>query len=88
MAKIKYSVNLLAQASMYISEGKDGLNEYFNEDVSLMTICGDTEELEVFETDALQQVIQFKWDKYGKNHHLLGCIMHLFYTLIIIIYVK
>lgn len=30
----------------------------------------------------------FKWDKYGRNHHFIGCVMHLFYTLILIIYVK
>lgn len=53
-----------------------------------MQLCGETEELEIFETEALQQVIQFKWDTYGRNHHLLGCIMHLFYTFILILYVK
>jgi hypothetical protein len=53
-----------------------------------MSLCGETEELPIFETDAMQQVIQFKWDKYGRNHHLLGCVMHLFYTFILIVYVK
>jgi hypothetical protein len=33
-------------------------------------------------------VIQFKWDTYGRQHHVLGCIMHMFYTLILIVYVK
>jgi hypothetical protein len=42
---------------MYIAQDEDGRNEYFNDDVSLMTLCGETEELEIFETDALQQVI-------------------------------
>ena len=79
---------MLAQVSMYMTEGKDGEIVYHNDDISLMQLCGETEELEIFETDAMQQVIQFKWDKYGRNHHLLGCVMHLFYTFILIVYVK
>jgi hypothetical protein len=73
---------------MYIRETQEGEIEFVNEDVSLMQLCGDTEELEIFNTESLQQVIQYKWDKYGRNHHLLGCIMHLFYTIIMIVYVK
>jgi len=33
-------------------------------------------------------MIRFKWEKYGKAHHMLGCIMHIFSCLIIILYVK
>jgi hypothetical protein len=87
ISKIKYSINLLAQVSMYMEDNESSV-EIINEEITLMGLCGDTEELEIFETDALQQVIQFKWDKYGRNHHLLGCLMHMFYTLILIIYVK
>lgn len=87
ISKIKYSINLLAQVSMYIQD-HDGTNEFINDDVSIMGMCGDTEELEIFETESLQQVIGFKWEKYGRKHHLLGCMMHLFYTVILIVYVK
>lgn len=37
---------------MYVRDNKLDV-EFMNEDVSLMTLCGDTEELEIFETDAL-----------------------------------
>ena len=53
-----------------------------------MHLCQDTEELEIFDTPSLQQVIQYKWDTYGRQHHVLGCAMHMLYTLILIIYVK
>jgi hypothetical protein len=62
--------------------------QFVNEDVSLMNLCGETEELDIFETASLQQVIQFKWDTYGRKHHILGCIMHMLYTVILITYVK
>ena len=53
-----------------------------------MNLGGETDELEIFETESLQQVIQFKWDTYGRKHHLFGCMMHMFYTFILITYVK
>jgi hypothetical protein len=36
----------------------------------------------------MQQLIKYKWDNYGRKHHLMGCIMHLFNTLVIIVYVS
>ena len=36
----------------------------------------------------MQQLIRYKWDCYGRKHHFLGCVMHLFNTLVIIIYVS
>ena len=86
--KIKYSVNLLAQIDMHVIQNKDGSTHFDNEGVSLMHLCQDTEELEIFDTPSLQQVIQYKWDTYGRQHHVLGCAMHMLYTLILIIYVK
>jgi hypothetical protein len=86
ISKIKYSINLLAQVSMYIQDNEGSL-EKINEDISFMSLCGETEELNIFEAMSLQTLIKFKWKKYGRNHHLLGCLMHIFYTLIIITYV-
>lgn len=82
--KIKFSINLLPQIDFYIR--KDG--ERVNEDISLMSLCADSEEIDIFETAALQQVIEFKWDSYGRFHHFFGCMMHLFYTAVYIVYVN
>lgn len=35
----------------------NGVIQFVNEQVSLMNMCGETEELEIFETKSLQQVI-------------------------------
>jgi hypothetical protein len=48
--KIKYSINLLAQIDMHVVEDEDGVMTFLNEEVSLMNLCGETEELEIFET--------------------------------------
>jgi hypothetical protein len=53
----------------------------------MMQICEDTEELEIFDTNVIQDLITFKWKIYGLQHHLWGLIMHFLYTFMIIIYV-
>lgn len=81
--KVVYTINLLMQSGMYIQN-----DEIVNEDVSLMQLCEETEELEMFETATIQDIIDFKWKQYGRSHHYLGMAMHMLYTLMIIIYVS
>ena len=50
--KIKYSINLLAQIDMHIVESENSKKQ-MNSDVSLMTLAGESDELCIFETDAL-----------------------------------
>jgi hypothetical protein len=71
------------QSGMYMSK-----DEIINGDVSLMELCADTEELEIFETDAIKDIIDFKWRVYGRSHHFLGMTMHMLYSLMINIYVS
>jgi hypothetical protein len=52
-----------------------------------MDLCAEGEELEMFDTDTLKQVIQYKWQCYGLKHHLLGCVMHLINTFLIVLYI-
>jgi len=84
VVKIKYSINLLPQIDFNIRN--DG--EWKNEDINLMSLCADSDEIEIFQTDCLQQLIEFKWVSYGRFHHLLGCMMHLFYTAVFMMYVS
>ena len=41
-----------------------------NTDSSLMQLFAETDELEIFESESIQAMIQYKWDSYGKKHHL------------------
>lgn len=86
--KIKYSINLMLQCGMYIKENKNGPSEIFNPDISLMNLFADTEELEMFDTDTIQNIIEYKWTMYGRQHHFLGMAMHMFYTMMLTVYVN
>lgn len=67
---------------------EDGKVKYLNPDIHLIDLCIENEELDKYKTSTMQQLIEYKWDCYGKKHHLIGCIMHLFNTLVIISYVS
>jgi len=55
--QIKYSINFLTQTGFYIMDrhdhGKGTKADIFNKEVSLMDIFKDTEELEIFDTEAI-----------------------------------
>lgn len=53
-----------------------------------MGLLNGTEELSIFDTQSVQQLIEFKWDSYGLNHHLIGCGLHFFYLIILMIYIN
>lgn len=52
-----------------------------------MRLFADTDELEMFDTDTIQNIIEYKWTMYGRKHHFLGMAMHMFYTLMLNVYV-
>ena len=83
--KIKYSLNLLPSIGYYIAN-VDGKKVIMNEDVDMMGLIIDSDELDTFETDIIQQLIDFKWEQYARKHHLIGCMAHLMYMLTLMIY--
>jgi hypothetical protein len=52
-----------------------------------MDLCANTDELPIFETEGMKNIIEFKWMMYGRKHHFVGMVMHMFYTMMITIYV-
>lgn len=82
--KIKYCINLLPQIDFYITD--DG--KWKNQDINLMSLCADSEEIEIFQAASLQQLIDFKWVSYGRYHHFFGCMMHILYTVVFAVYVS
>ena len=51
-------------------------------------MCIDADELDIFDSDNFQKLIKFKWDSYAKSIHMVGCVMHFFYVLLLIMYVN
>ena len=47
----------------------------------------DPDELEIFDSKPLQDLIDFKWDAYAYKIHYVGVFMHIFYVLMIAIYI-
>ena len=84
--KIKYSVNLLAQVNMFV-EGEGKIRIMFNDDISLMDMASTTEELDLVVTSSFGDVIDYKWDTYGRSHHFFGYFMHLYYIVVFSLYV-
>jgi len=66
---------------MYISRPKDADGNYMkkevvNNEVSLLRICSDTKNLDLIDTETMQEVIDFKWTEFGFAHHLIGLMFH------------
>ena len=86
--KIKYSVNLLGQCGMYVTTNGDGEIEIVNEDVNLMSLAEETEEMEIFDTPAIVDIIEYRWDFYACRFHMFGLFMNTIYIISFILYVK
>ena len=89
--KIKYSVNILPGVGQHIVDVDPSNNNektFYNTDVNFMGLLNASEELEIYDAKSIQEVIQFKWDTYARNHHIVGCIMHLFYICTLVVYIN
>lgn len=58
-----------------------------NEEANLMAILDESEEMNIFDTIALKEVIQYKWLNFAKSWHLIGAFFHLFYILSLSVYI-
>lgn len=65
-----------------------GNKSFENEKESLLDMCSESEELEIFCSAAISDVIKFKWDEFALNIHMVGCFFHFFYMTILIIYIN
>jgi hypothetical protein len=51
-------------------------------------MCAESEQLELFECEELEELINFKWQAFARDFHLVGCFFHFAYLTIMIIYVN
>lgn len=89
--KIKYSINMLPYIGTYLLKEEDPYTKketrtMANEDVNLLGLCTESDELEMFASESLQDCIEFKWSQYGQNWHFIGFFLHLVYIIILIMY--
>lgn len=89
--KITYSINILPGIGECVidSDPKTGEpKQILNEEVNMMGLLKDSDELEMFDSKSIIELIEFKWTAYCFEHHAIGCILHMFYLAILIIYVN
>lgn len=72
--KIKYQLNILTSVS--------------EEDGPLMDAVANSDELAIFETDMVRDMIDYKWRTYARRQHLCGGFVHLVYVLVLIAYIS
>ena len=52
----------------------------------MQTLCM-SDELEIFPTETVTQMLDYKWNSYGFNHHVFGFFVHLVYVVYLMFYV-
>lgn len=80
MYKIKYVLNLLP-STLVFDEGEE-------DQESIMEIISTSEELEIFNTKCLQDLIEFQWNTYAKWIHYTGASVHMTYVFMFFMYVN
>ena len=66
---------------------EEGNQKTENEGDSLVANFNDTDEFDLFDLEAVTEIIQYKWNKYGMRFHLFGFFVHCYYAIMINIYV-
>ena len=89
--KIKYSINLLPSLGTHIFYNynpytKKYTKELHNEGVNIPGLFCDSDQLEIFDCETLQELIEFKWNEFGMPLHLFGIIIHFCYIVILFLY--
>lgn len=82
--KIKYELNILP----IIGEHMTMDDELMCEGVLLVNQFFESEELEIFDCQLIKDLLEFKWNMFGRKLHTFGCTMHFFYLGTIMAYIN
>lgn len=77
-------MNILPQIGMYI----DNDGTVMNKNQNIMKVICESPELNLFNCDVVQDLIIFKWVTFAQKWHLMGCVYHFFYMIILCIYIR
>ena len=86
--KVSYKLNTLPVIGEHVVRTEDNKLVFYNRGISLMDICIDSSELEIFEMETFIQLIKFRWDSFAFRLHLRGCLFHLFYVSCLFAYIE
>lgn len=78
--KINYYVNLLPLATRHVGIDEETKKKsIINEDVDFLTLCVESEEIDMFQAKSLQELILFKWDTFAFTWHFTLWAIHMIY---------
>ena len=63
------------------------LTDISEEDGLLIKAIANSEDLDIFTTEVVQDVINYKWDRFASNIHWFGWIIHIIYIICLQIYI-
>ena len=58
------------------------------EDGKLIDAIADSDELEIFETDIVIDLVDFRWEKFARIIHLRGLVVHCIYIITLMMYIR
>lgn len=90
--KIQYSVNLLPFVAHGMdSEIKDKYSQYLNKiekiDTDMMMLIANSEEVAIFNSDPIIDLINYQWGVTGFNFHLVGFVNFFLYMIMLAVYI-
>ena len=53
-----------------------------------MEICGETDELDIFDSSTVSELLEFKWTTYASKIHFVGLTSHILYVVVFSFYVN
>lgn len=87
--KISYKLNILIQSGEYLDvDPQKKTATFINPDKYFMDICFKSEELEVFNSEAIKDILYFKWKTFATKFHMMGCVMHFAYMFLLFNYIN
>ena len=86
--KISYQVNMLVALGEHVQTSPDGKKNFKNEGESVLQMCIDAGQLQIFEVLCLKQLIDYRWDSFALKFHTISAFFHCLYVLLLLIYVQ
>jgi hypothetical protein len=59
-----------------------------NEHIQLMDLFTNSDEIDVFLSETVNQIIMFKWKHFAFKFHMIGLCVHFYFMTVLFVYVK
>ena len=89
-----YTINLFPKTGEHFQKifskktGKLKKKVHLMADINLADDLANTDEIDLFDSNTIQDFIEFKWNEVGQTHHLFGFGIHILYLIGLIWYTK